>query len=455
MVISVHPVSERIRDARERSGLSQADLARAAMMHPSYVSHLERGVRGPGDAALVRLARALGVTAQYLEQGDRSPEYLESEAALVRARQLMRAGRAADAAVELEDVELAALDVDQAAKVLLARAEALDLAGDLETSARLLADVTHRLVVGHRPERATYAATRLVMALTEAGDLHAAVRTGEEHLATLAGLAAGTDEIFRLESTLVWAYVARGDVTYARVRGQDLLGRALVHGSARAVWSVHWNLAFVDDALGDADDALSHLRAALAIAGGDEVERDVPRLRLDLAQLLLTVDPPRPREALTELDAAATALEVGESQVELARAATIRSRATLLLGQHRAALAHAARTGTVVWDPHPRGGAPVPGTALVTPNLAEALDAAEALGLDATPDDPGGLARSLAAASRVSTCRSSEDRRASVDARPITAATVATSATTTATSRRRRVHRGRRDRGAAPVTARA
>jgi tetratricopeptide (TPR) repeat protein len=181
------------------------------------------------------------------------------------------------------------------------------------------------------------------MALTEAGDLHAAVRTGEEHLATLAGLAAGTDEIFRLESTLVWAYVARGDVTYARVRGQDLLGRALVHGSARAVWSVHWNLAFVDDALGDADDALSHLRSALAIAGGDEVERDVPRLRLDLAQLLLTVDPPRPREALAELDAAATALEVGESQVELARAATIRSRATLLLGQHRAALAHAAR----------------------------------------------------------------------------------------------------------------
>ena len=67
-------------------------------------------------------------------------------------------------------------------------------------------------------------------------------------------------------------------------------------------------------------------------------------------------------------------------------------------GPVRDALAHAARTGTLVWDPHPRGGAPVPGTALVTPNLAEALDAAEALGVDATPDDPGGLARSLAAA---------------------------------------------------------
>ncbi|GAA0292996.1 PfkB family carbohydrate kinase [Kineococcus aurantiacus] len=38
----------------------------------------------------------------------------------------------------------------------------------------------------------------------------------------------------------------------------------------------------------------------------------------------------------------------------------------------RAALAAVAGRVPVVWDPHPRGGAPVPGTALVTPNLAEA-----------------------------------------------------------------------------------
>ncbi|MFD5333703.1 PfkB family carbohydrate kinase [Cellulosimicrobium cellulans] len=70
-------------------------------------------------------------------------------------------------------------------------------------------------------------------------------------------------------------------------------------------------------------------------------------------------------------------------------------------GPVRDALEHAARERTVVWDPHPRGGPPVPGTALVTPNLAEALDAAESLGLEARADDPGGLARSLAAAGGV------------------------------------------------------
>ncbi|HST71855.1 MAG TPA: D-glycero-beta-D-manno-heptose 1-phosphate adenylyltransferase [Kocuria rosea] len=43
----------------------------------------------------------------------------------------------------------------------------------------------------------------------------------------------------------------------------------------------------------------------------------------------------------------------------------------------RAALEEHARTGTVVWDPHPRGGEPVPGCALVTPNAAEAAGALE------------------------------------------------------------------------------
>ncbi len=41
-----------------------------------------------------------------------------------------------------------------------------------------------------------------------------------------------------------------------------------------------------------------------------------------------------------------------------------------------AALARRARQVPLVWDPHPRGADPVPGTRLATPNLAEALGAA-------------------------------------------------------------------------------
>lgn len=49
----------------------------------------------------------------------------------------------------------------------------------------------------------------------------------------------------------------------------------------------------------------------------------------------------------------------------------------------RELLADAAGRRPVVWDPHPRGGPPVPGATLVTPNLAEARLAAP---VDASPD---------------------------------------------------------------------
>lgn len=62
----------------------------------------------------------------------------------------------------------------------------------------------------------------------------------------------------------------------------------------------------------------------------------------------------------------------------------------------RAVLAEAARQVPVVWDPHPRGGAPVPGCALITPNLSEAAASAEALGVaPATAGDAGALADAL------------------------------------------------------------
>ncbi|MFI7481870.1 PfkB family carbohydrate kinase [Kocuria sp. M1R5S2] len=64
----------------------------------------------------------------------------------------------------------------------------------------------------------------------------------------------------------------------------------------------------------------------------------------------------------------------------------------------RAALAEHARHGVVVWDPHPRGGEPVPGCALVTPNAAEAE---AALGAPGTPRDLAGALRGRWAARAV------------------------------------------------------
>ncbi|MFJ6456994.1 PfkB family carbohydrate kinase [Paenarthrobacter sp. NPDC091669] len=52
----------------------------------------------------------------------------------------------------------------------------------------------------------------------------------------------------------------------------------------------------------------------------------------------------------------------------------------------RAALADAVHRVPVVWDPHPAGSEPVAGVAVVTPNLAEAMAAAKAAGLEPPTD---------------------------------------------------------------------
>ncbi|WP_432544216.1 PfkB family carbohydrate kinase [Kineococcus sp. SYSU DK002] len=63
----------------------------------------------------------------------------------------------------------------------------------------------------------------------------------------------------------------------------------------------------------------------------------------------------------------------------------------------RAALTEAAGRVPVVWDPHPRGGDPVPGCALVTPNLAEARAALAAAPAGPAADEPGAVATALRA----------------------------------------------------------
>jgi transcriptional regulator with XRE-family HTH domain len=64
-------VGRTLRAKRQRSGLTQEQLAGAADMHPTEVSRLERGVRDPRLSTLVRLARALDIELADLVRGVR------------------------------------------------------------------------------------------------------------------------------------------------------------------------------------------------------------------------------------------------------------------------------------------------------------------------------------------------------------------------------------------------
>ena len=59
--MSEHGFAKRLKELREQSGLSQAELADAAGMNRFGVAKLEQGVREPSWATVQALARALGV----------------------------------------------------------------------------------------------------------------------------------------------------------------------------------------------------------------------------------------------------------------------------------------------------------------------------------------------------------------------------------------------------------
>lgn len=58
--------ARRLREARERQGLNQAQLAQRADMQPSAIAHFEADRRKPSFENVRRLAQALGVSADYL-----------------------------------------------------------------------------------------------------------------------------------------------------------------------------------------------------------------------------------------------------------------------------------------------------------------------------------------------------------------------------------------------------
>ena len=88
MAIDLKTVGGRIRACRLETGMSQERLAELSDLSPPYVSHVERGAKGPSLGALIRLSAALGVTIDYLPAGcrpTRPPSWLTPRRSLLIA----------------------------------------------------------------------------------------------------------------------------------------------------------------------------------------------------------------------------------------------------------------------------------------------------------------------------------------------------------------------------------
>jgi len=67
-------IGERLKQARIKAGMNQSELARLAKLTPSAISQIESGLSKKPDAInLLKIARALGVTPDWLITGKDSP----------------------------------------------------------------------------------------------------------------------------------------------------------------------------------------------------------------------------------------------------------------------------------------------------------------------------------------------------------------------------------------------
>jgi transcriptional regulator with XRE-family HTH domain len=83
-----------LRKARERAGLSQSSLARAAGIAPDAVSRIESGARAnPGFSTVARLASALGLSLDALAEGSVNAHASSSQANDLRTREAVRKAR--------------------------------------------------------------------------------------------------------------------------------------------------------------------------------------------------------------------------------------------------------------------------------------------------------------------------------------------------------------------------
>lgn len=340
----VTELAERIRAERARAGLSQTALA-GAEFSPSYISLIESGQREPSDAALKVLAERLRTTAEYLRQGDKAPSEERARLEIGFARLALTNGEAEQARDKLLALDLSAISPRYHAEAKLALARAYEMLGELDASIAVLEPLLADALENRRSLEAADLAVDLVSCYHDSGDLARSIEIGERVLAEVErhGIA-GTDEHLRLASTILWSYYERGDLLYATHRAAELIAIAEAKGTMRGRGSIYWNASLVAEGRGDLGEARRLTERALAYLTEGAASRDVPRLRLHYAWLLIRLDPAEPERALEQLADAKRELEMVGSEIELARCDFEAGRAHLLLGEVGAA-EELARTG--------------------------------------------------------------------------------------------------------------
>lgn len=349
---------ERLRTLRRAAGLSQTQLASDGLS-PSYISLLESDRRRPSPAVAAQLAAKLGCSTSQLLDGEPSERERRVQLELAYAELALRHEGASDAVARLvallEEPELLAGDRAEAA-LLLARA--YERVGDLAAAVATLMPLFELARAGQGSLSVTRVATHLCYCYIAAGDLHRAVTVGEQALdACRMQSLDRTDDYFMLAATVMIAYGDLGDELHAAVLARQLISEAEQAGSRRGQASLYWNAALLAEREGRVHEALHLSRQALAHLGELGESRDLARLKLASAEVLLAAAPPVVDEARETLDQGEEALRRRGGELDVVTWEHLRSTVALLDGDM--ARAEALARSAVARVPYEAGSEPL------------------------------------------------------------------------------------------------
>ncbi|GLW62950.1 hypothetical protein Arub01_11940 [Actinomadura rubrobrunea] len=354
-------LGQRIRALRIRQGISQAQLA-FPELSDSYISLIESDKRVPAPSVIELLAAKLNCSPTYLVSGVSEDVVDELRVTLDYAEIALQNGAPAEARARFAEV-LANADAVALPEMLhqarWGHALALEASGDLEAAIAGLRELTEEANPEADLDHWARVHVALSRCLRERGDISASVQVAEDALRRLA--ASGhdtTDAAVHLGATLLAAFIQRGDLVRARQLAAQLVERAERVGSPRARMAACWEAAYVAEVRGDYEEGVSLAERALLLAGEDEDPRNLNRLRVVYASLLLRARPERAEEARELLGRVRSEINTSAAgEIDVAWCLTELARAEIALGRPAEAVALAEEALDLLGDAPRRAAA--------------------------------------------------------------------------------------------------
>jgi transcriptional regulator with XRE-family HTH domain len=347
-------LGRRLRNARVAAGLTQTEAA-GGHASTAYISRIEAGQRRPDLKLLGELAGKVGTTVEELLVGITHDKRAELRLELDYAELELSSGNAAEALTRSEAIlaqlpDAGVVEIERPAQFV--RAFALEASGDLDGAILALEELTEAPPRDLDWIRGLIALSRCYR---EAGDLGMAIGVGEQATVTIEqqGLD-GLNEAMQLTLTVAAAYFERGDTGHAVRLCRKTIARAEELGSATARGSAYWNASVMSSLHGAVPEALALARKAIALFEQDTDARNLARLRTEMANMQLRLDPPEAAEAKITLELAKRELDwTSASTIDKADNELAMARANLLLGDIDAAAEQSASSYQIARDQAP------------------------------------------------------------------------------------------------------